>query len=34
MLDNDEYQELKMIREAIEQIAQMLQLIFEQERGK
>ena len=34
MLDNDEYQELKMIREALEQIAQMLQLIFEQERGK
>lgn len=34
MLNEDEYQELKMIREAIEQIAQMLQLIFEQERGE
>jgi hypothetical protein len=31
MLNNDEYQELKMIREAIEQIAQMLKNIWESE---
>lgn len=34
MLNNDEYQELKMIREALEQIAQMLQNIWEDERSK
>ena len=31
MLNNDEYQELKMLREAVETIAQMLKNIWESE---